>query len=114
MSAVFTKADWGALGSQYENQVRVHTVAGVCRALQGGQSFKANLDIKITAQYNRHCWVAQDSTGRVIIDMELLHSSVIASWPGAVLAVGPGVGGIIWGLWGRPKLAVYDDCSSNI
>ena len=69
MPAVLTQADWDALRSQYENQVRVHTVAGVCKALQGGQMFQANLDIKITAQYNRHRWVAQDATGRVIIDM---------------------------------------------
>ena len=103
MPAVFTQADWGALRSQYDNQVRVHTVAGVCMALQGGQSFQANLDIKITAQYNRHCWVAHDATGRVIIDMELLHSSVIASWPDAVPVVGPGVEGILWGLWGVPS-----------
>ena len=91
MSVVFSSSDWGALRSRYENQVRVHTVAGVCKALQDGQAFKANLDIKITARHNDHCWVAQDSTGRVIIDMELLHSAVIASWPGAVPVVGPGV-----------------------
>ena len=104
MPAVFTQADWCALRSQYENQVRVHTVAGVLEALQCGQAFQANLDIKFTAQYNQHCWVAHDATGRVIIDMELLHSSVIASWPGAVSVVGPGVEGIRWVLWGVPSL----------
>ena len=104
MLAVFTQADWCALRSQYENQVRVHTVAGVLKALQCGQAFQANLDIKFTAQYNQHCWVAHDATGRVIIDLELLHSVVIASWPTALPVVGPGIEGTFWGLWGRPKL----------
>ena len=114
MPAVLTQADWGALRSQYENQVRVHTVAGVLEALQCGQTFQANLDIKFTAQYNQHCWVAHDATGRVIIDMKLLHSSVIASWPTALPVVGPGIEGHFWGLWGRPKLGVYVDGSSNL
>ena len=74
-------------------------MAGVCKALQGGRAFKANLDIRITARHNRHCWVAQNSTGRVIIDMEILHSAVIASWPGAVPVVGLGVEGIV-GIFG--------------
>ena len=114
MSAVFSSADWGTLRSQYENRVRVHSVAGVCKALQGGQAFKANLDIKITARHNDHCWVVQDSTGRVISDMELLHSAVIGSWPGAAPLSASGVEGIRWDLWGCPKLVVCDDdCSSN-
>ena len=88
MPAVFTQAGWCALRSQYENQVRVYTVPGVLEALQCGQTFQAILDMKFTAQYNQHCWVAHDATGRVIIDMELLHSSVIASWPTALPVVG--------------------------
>ena len=48
------------------------------------------------------------------IDMELLHSAVIESWPGAVPLLASGVEGILWDLWGCPKLVVCDDdCSSN-
>ena len=108
-------AHWGDLRSHYENRVRVHTVAGVCKALQDGQACKANLDITIPARRNDHCRVPQDSIGRVIIDMELLHSAVIGSWPGAVPLLASGVEGILWDLWGSPKLVVCDDdCSSNI
>ena len=98
MPAVLTQADWGALRSQYENQVRVHTVAGVCRALQGGQTFHANLDIKITAQYNRHCWVADEFLGLKMMaslvcpysegrnsDCVIVHSSALGSSTGVVV-----------------------------